>query len=91
MQVVMGGGYHYFVPNATETEMDPFDQNWGCDREDGQDLVEVWKQQKEAAGVKWKVARTRSDLELVDTANTEFLLGWWPQKLREAERLIYYV
>ncbi|KAK4310261.1 hypothetical protein Pmani_018154 [Petrolisthes manimaculis] len=75
INVVMGGGYHYFVPNATETEFDPFDEEWGCDREDGQDLVEVWKQQKKAEGVNWAVARTLSDLQKVDTTNTEFLLG----------------
>lgn len=75
INVVMGGGYQYMVANATGTDNDPIDEDWGCLREDDRNLVQDWIDKKTQAGLRHKFVRTKSELNQVSGSDVDYLLG----------------
>nr|XP_053626772.1 LOW QUALITY PROTEIN: alkaline phosphatase 4-like [Cherax quadricarinatus] len=74
INVVMGGGYQYFDANAVGTVEDPLETEFvPCNRTNTTNLVDVWKTYH--ASYSPEFVRTKSDLNKVDAANTQFLLG----------------
>ncbi|XP_041981092.1 alkaline phosphatase, tissue-nonspecific isozyme isoform X2 [Aricia agestis] len=74
LQVILGGGRQGFVPNATGTPSDPI-SSWGCSRQDGRDLIQKYKYDKQARGQKYKVVENYGELSSVDYDETDYLLG----------------
>lgn len=74
-QVVMGGGYGYLNANATESEDDPLDDEWGCIREDNRNLIQEWVDKKTQAGLRNKFVRTKSELDQVSASDVDYLMG----------------
>lgn len=71
----MGGGYQYMDANATGTENDPIDDDWGCMRDDNRNLVQEWIDKKTQAGLRHKFVRTKSELDQVSGSDVDYLLG----------------
>lgn len=75
INVVMGGGYQCLTANATGTENDPLDDDYGCIRQDNRNLTQDWIKAKAAEGQKYAFVRTKSSLQAVDTSEVDYLLG----------------
>lgn len=76
INVIMGGGFQYFVANVTDLPNEPLDDDpHKCLRRDGRHLVQEWMDKKEAAGAKHSFVRSRTELHNVDTSSTEYLFG----------------
>ncbi|XP_069993382.1 alkaline phosphatase-like isoform X1 [Penaeus vannamei] len=76
LNVIMGGGYQNFVANATDRPNDPLDDQWAsCRRKDGRDLVKSWLEGKQQSGVKHHFVRSKTELNDVDTSDTEYLFA----------------
>ncbi|KAK6175058.1 hypothetical protein SNE40_013596 [Patella caerulea] len=71
IQVLMGGGRHYFYPNGHK---DPENGHNG-QRQDGRNLIEEWQKEKATRGVSAKFVWNSTDLSHVDPASTDYLLG----------------
>ncbi|XP_050698535.1 uncharacterized protein LOC126986426 isoform X2 [Eriocheir sinensis] len=71
LKVVMGGGRRNLLP---KTVRDVVENKKGY-RNDGKNLIEMWQQQKAAAGAKAAYVWNRNDLLAVDTSRTDYLLG----------------
>ncbi|XP_037025611.1 alkaline phosphatase [Bradysia coprophila] len=74
LNVIMGGGRQCLVSNVTGTADDPID-TWGCISMDRRNLIEDWKKDKMKRGFRASVLQTNNDLDKLDTANTDFVLG----------------
>lgn len=72
--VIMGGGRQCLVSNVTGTADDPVD-TWACLSMDGRNLIDDWKRDKMERGLRSAVLQTNSDLDSLDTANTDYVLG----------------
>ncbi|XP_064613946.1 alkaline phosphatase, tissue-nonspecific isozyme-like [Liolophura sinensis] len=74
IQVLLGGGRRYFIPND---EPDPVtgvvDKNNG--RRDSRNLIEEWKADKAKRKKARRVVFNQRDLNLVDTRHKDYLLG----------------
>ncbi|CAK1583040.1 unnamed protein product [Parnassius mnemosyne] len=73
LHVVLGGGRQVLVSNSTGTPDDPI-SSWSCYRQDGRDLIDVYKKDKETRGLRYKVVSNTRELENVDD-NVEYLFG----------------
>lgn len=74
LNVIMGGGRQCLVSNVTGTDDDPIDK-WSCISMDGRNLIEDWKKDKIERGLRSAVLQNNDDLNKLDTANTDFVLG----------------
>lgn len=74
LNVIMGGGRQCLVSNVSGTVDDPID-TWSCISKDGRNLIEDWKNDKIQRGFRSAVLQNNDDLNKVDTANTDFVLG----------------
>lgn len=70
-KVIMGGGRQRFLPYDVIDE----EEGLGGYRQDGKNLLHLWKEDKEAQGANWSYVWNKHDLLAVDTANTDYLLG----------------
>lgn len=60
--------------NATATEFDPID-TWACKRQDGRDLIEEWRRDKESRNLLYSVVENNEQLSRVNTRKVDYLLG----------------
>jgi len=65
IHVIMGGGRRNFLPNTTS----------GGRRQDGVNLVNEWKKDKEGRGLKHAHVDTKGDMGQVNVRDTDYLLG----------------
>lgn len=70
LQVILGGGAQYFVPNDTKTH---FGEN-GL-RSDKRNLIEEWKTQKQANKQKYQNVNTQKELNELDPQSVDYVLG----------------
>lgn len=73
-KVIMGGGRQVMKSNVTAGESDPID-NWACYRQDGRDLIDKWKQDKESKKLSFSVVENNEQLSKVDANKVDYLLG----------------
>ncbi|XP_076182344.1 alkaline phosphatase, tissue-nonspecific isozyme isoform X2 [Ptiloglossa arizonensis] len=74
IKVIMGGGRQTMKSNATATEFDPID-TWACKRQDGRDLIEEWRRDKESRNLLYSVVENNEQLSRVNTRKVDYLLG----------------
>ncbi|XP_046973622.1 alkaline phosphatase-like [Vanessa cardui] len=72
--VILGGGRQAFLTDVTETPDDPID-SWGCVREDGRNLIEDYKLDKQRRGLRAAVVNNNLELNSLNLNNTDYLLG----------------
>lgn len=73
INVVLGGGRRHFLRNTTT---DPGTGKVSShQRQDGLDLIEEWKKDKSARGLRHQYVDTKGALNSVDAANTDYLFG----------------
>ena len=77
LEVALGGGREYFLPN---TAPDPEDPEAKGRRKDGRDLTRAWQQKRHAAYV-WN----ERQLDAVDVSRTKHLLGLFERSHMEYE------
>lgn len=70
----MGGGYQSLVSGAVDSPADPLD-TWSCLSKDGRNLIKKWAQMKENDEETYAVLRNNSDLNNLNTKDTDFVLG----------------
>lgn len=76
IQVIMGGGRQQLVSNATGTDEDPISTSpWTCYRQDGRNLIEQYKTDKETRGLKHSVVMNNQELRELNVNETDYLLG----------------
>ncbi|XP_076061871.1 alkaline phosphatase, tissue-nonspecific isozyme-like isoform X2 [Oratosquilla oratoria] len=76
LNVIFGGGIQNFDYNATSKPNDPVEVTWGgCLRADGRQLWRDWLEDKANRGHTRAYVNTLSELEQVNTKDTEFILG----------------
>ncbi|KAF9823389.1 hypothetical protein SFRURICE_006602 [Spodoptera frugiperda] len=76
LQVIMGGGRQQLVSNATGTDEDPISTSpWTCYRQDGRNLIEQYKTDKETRGLKHSVVMNNQELRELNVNETDYLLG----------------
>ncbi|KAJ3599083.1 hypothetical protein NHX12_033046 [Muraenolepis orangiensis] len=73
IDVILGGGRRYMFPT---TVVDPEYSEHHGDRTDGKNLVNEWLKGKKNAKYVWN----KADLDAVDPANTDFLMGLFEPK-----------
>ncbi|XP_042272901.1 intestinal-type alkaline phosphatase-like [Thunnus maccoyii] len=73
IDVILGGGRRYMFPTTTP---DPEYQNHTGSRNDGRDLVKEWMKNKKNAKYVWN----KAELNAVNPANTDFLMGLFEPK-----------
>lgn len=81
-QVIMGGGKRSFLGNSTVAPSKdiPFlpDKNT-CSRTDGRDLIDEWIKDKASKQLSYQYLSNVSDINSLDTENTEYILGKCPK------------
>lgn len=60
--------------NITNTTNDQID-TWSCRRNDGRDLIQTWKIDKEKKKATYKFLRNTGDLRNLDIDKTDYVLG----------------
>lgn len=70
----MGGGRQCLMTETTVSAVDPID-TWACRRQDGKDLVQMWKEEKQLKGLKYKYLNTTDDLTKLNTEDTDYVMG----------------
>lgn len=66
----MGGGRIGFV-SSSETPSNP----WNCQRNDGRNLIEEYKKDKESRGLKYGVVSNNKELQSLNYNETDYLIG----------------
>ncbi|KAI8431966.1 hypothetical protein MSG28_004499 [Choristoneura fumiferana] len=74
LHVIMGGGRQMLVSNSTGTAGDPINL-WGCYRQDGLDLIQQYRDDKDQRGLKHSVVQNNRDLSSVNFDDTDYLMG----------------
>ncbi|XP_053379754.1 alkaline phosphatase, tissue-nonspecific isozyme-like [Mercenaria mercenaria] len=73
INVLLGGGRRYMLPNNTEDpETNKINSNH---RRDGRNLIKEWEADKEARGLQHKYVWNKGQFDAVDYRNTDYLLG----------------
>lgn len=73
INVIMGGGRRYFLPNTTvDPETNTIDK---YQRQDGLDLVQEWEDDKKDRGVGYKYAWNKDMFDEIDPRYTDYVLG----------------
>lgn len=71
-QVILGGGRQTLIDNTASNE--PANP-WGCNRRDGQNLFETYREDKIKRGLKHSIVTNNKELRDLDVDNTDYLLG----------------
>lgn len=81
IQVLLGGGRAYFLPNTTA---DPEYSEQSGSRTDGKNLVEQWKTAQQDKNRKAKFVYDRAGFDNVTADNTDYLFGMFePKRVQE--------
>lgn len=73
INVIMGGGRRYFLPNTT---LDPETNKTDTyQRQDGLDLIQEWKDEKKDRGVGHEYAWNKDTFDAIDARYTDYVLG----------------
>lgn len=70
----MGGGRQCLVSNVTDSPEDPIDR-WACSSKDGRDLIRDWTLDKQKRKLSHAVVTNNEELEYLDHADTDYVLG----------------
>lgn len=74
LNVIMGGGRQCLVAEVDDTVDDPVDK-WSCERADGRDLMEEWRQEKRDRGARFEVVEDRGELLALAAGQVDHVLG----------------
>ncbi|KFM70846.1 Alkaline phosphatase, tissue-nonspecific isozyme, partial [Stegodyphus mimosarum] len=72
INVILGGGRCHFLPKKEEDIQIPTDMGR---REDGQNLIDAWQNDKKTRGLKYKYVANKREFDKVDPKSTDYLLG----------------
>ncbi|XP_068632142.1 alkaline phosphatase-like [Battus philenor] len=73
LHVVLGGGRQVLVTNSTGTPEDPI-SGWSCYRQDGRNLIDEYKKDKDTRGLKYEVVSNTGELRNVNDS-VDYLFG----------------
>ncbi|KAJ8719382.1 hypothetical protein PYW08_011557 [Mythimna loreyi] len=76
LHVVMGGGRQALVSNSTGTPSDPVSHMpWTCYRQDGRNLIDTYRADKQSRGLKHSVVMNNKELGDLNVDETDYLFG----------------
>ncbi|XP_054710256.1 alkaline phosphatase, tissue-nonspecific isozyme-like [Uloborus diversus] len=73
LNVILGGGRRHFLPRLEEE--DSKGESGGGRREDGRNLISEWQRDKKGRGLSYKYVSRKRELDKVDPAKVDYLLG----------------
>lgn len=73
IEVIFGGGRAFFLPNSTQDSETKKVHHW--QRQDGLNLIEMWKLNKEEQNVRYKYVWNKKGFDSIDVNKDDFVLG----------------